>query len=230
MAPSRSSCVQYKETRVNIDWSKVQTVTVDVPSNYSTSTELVWSESNGHVEDPETVFARDNLASASSIHFRPLHRFPRAILWRVVDNGRALCLSPVDFSGPGAVAMGGKVQHVKIRFPAAIKDNSVGMADGGKGADELVVFVLLADKQVITLRLKPEFWSTTSSVRKRAPEWCRSYLPSSFTLNNPHFLTALDGQSCLVALQNGALVKLARTPGMVEGEEIEHGGKSQEWC
>lgn len=217
MAP-QPTCVQFKETRINFDWnSKGSIVNLEIPSAYSSSysDSQNWSSSE-RVEDAEASFARENLATSSSIFFRPLNRYPRVVLWRITDNGRALSLHPVDFSRPSNIRGGTVEQSIKINFPGPIKENSVGLADGGNAVDELVVYVLLADKQIYTLRIKPEFWRSPAA-RKRIPDWCRSYLPSSFTLNNPHFLAAVDGRSCLVALQNGGLVRLAKGVNQVDG-------------
>lgn len=90
------------------------------------------------------------------------------------------------------------------------------MADG-VDADETVVYVLLTDKTMYTLRLKPEFWRSEMA-RKRLPDWVRYYSPSTFTLNSPHHLLALDGESCVVSLQNGGLLRLSKNHQWVDGK------------
>src|SRR5436305_486645 len=108
----------YKETRVGIDWAR-PSVTFevrvpdaqkekDVDKSISMSMSMSMVVENGEapedeeiedaVPDDEYKFSHQNLATAASVHFRAVHRFPRMIHWRVVERGKVLVLMPMDVS------------------------------------------------------------------------------------------------------------------------------------
>ena len=107
MSPTRVAR-PYQETRLNLHPATSNTVVgiaLPVPRSLSLSSQTSPKRRKGEgLECPqdESSFARDHLASESSIHFRSIphtrsqSRIPRTILWRVLDDRTVLELQATD--------------------------------------------------------------------------------------------------------------------------------------
>lgn len=174
------------------------------------------SSRNSETQKPDTLFAHRYLASAASVYFRPVVRYPRCILWRVLEDSHVLSLSSVDFTKPHDTR-DEFATTFRFYFPDPINANCVGFTDA-PDRDELVVYVMTAGKIIYTLNLTADFFrgSVTKKTTKDS-DFCRTFSPSSFTLHSPHFLTPIDHESLLVSLQDGVLLKLEKSSALPEG-------------
>lgn len=222
----QSSCFLYKETRLNLDWDEAYGTAANIflpihhagPSKRSSThppTIIPVPDGNG----ADTLFQHQHLASAASVYYRPVERYPRCIMWRVTENAQVLSLASVDFTKPND-ARGEFGTTFRFYFPESIKANCVGFADA-PDRDELVVYVMTTGKVIYTLSLTADFLLRNSLKMKNVKDsdYCRTYSPSSFALHSPHFLIPIDHESLLVALQDGMLLKLEKSHMFPEGQK-----------
>lgn len=204
----------FKQTRVNLDWSeKKSPITVEVvlpehPGRARKSLSLWKKEKTAFSpDDYEEKFKLSQYAQDASIYYRLANRFPRCILWRVLNDWQTLSISSVDFTRNESQADFSRTYLFK--FPEAINEHgSVGFADA-PDHDELVVYVLTTGKVLYTLRLTSDLF--TKSPRELHPaDFCTTFVPSSFINSPPHLLRAVNDRSLVVALQDGSLMKLTR--------------------
>lgn len=211
----RSACHLFKQTRVNLDWTeKRPTTTIDVPlpghpGRSSRSLDLRKRAKHQEHPDTEEKFKFAHHASSASIYYRPAERFPRSILWRLVEDSHVLSISAVDFTKPESHAE--LETTFRFVFPEPIQPGTVGFADAPT-RDELVVYALTRDGVLYTLSLTPDFIQRNSFLKRGAQtsSFCTTYCPSAFTLHSPHFLLPINHESLLIPLQDGNILKLVR--------------------
>ncbi|KAL7273197.1 hypothetical protein RUND412_003954 [Rhizina undulata] len=220
----RAPCYLFKETRVNLDWGAAgTTINIVLPRHHSgrserSSVHKIKPQDNDDA-DPEAKFNRTYLASSASVYYRPVDRYPRCILWRVLEDEKVLSLTSVDFTKPND----GRPEFrttFRFYFPDKIKPNCIGFADA-PDHDELVVYLLTFNNILYTLSLTPDFLLRNSVTRKSSKDsdYCRTFSPSSFLLHTPHFLAPINHQSLLISLQDGSILKLEKSAGMREDPE-----------
>ncbi|KAH8148666.1 uncharacterized protein LAJ45_07377 [Morchella importuna] len=210
-------CFLYKETRINLDWDDAYRLTANIflpghhggPSKRSSqhSAELIKTPEG----KPDTLFSHRFLATAASVHYRPVERYPRCIMWRVLENAQVLSVTSVDFTKPNDIR-GEFATTFRFYFPEPIRQNCVGFTDN-PDRDELVIYALTTGNVIYTLNLSSEFLLKNLVVKKgsKDSDYCRTYSPNSFIIHSPHFLMAIDHQSLLVSLQDGTLLKLEKS-------------------
>jgi nuclear pore complex protein Nup160 len=212
----RLACHLFKQTRVNLDWAeKKSTSIIDVPLPHHAgriSKSLAFPKKSNRLEQPadtEEKFKLTHHASSASIHCRPVARFPRCILWRIVEDWHVLSLTAVDFTKPESSSE--LETTFRFVFPEPIQTGTVGFADA-PGRDELVVYALTQSGVLYTLNLTPDFLLRNSFLRRNSEssDYCTTFYPTAFSLHSPHFLLALDHESLIIPLQDGNILKLVR--------------------
>jgi nuclear pore complex protein Nup160 len=212
----RSACHLFKQTRVNLDWTDKRSDTaIDVhlpfhPGRSGRSLGII-RRRNKRQEPPDTEekFKLAHHARAASIYYRPVERFPRCILWRLVEDSRVLSVTAVDFTRPESQ---GEVETTfRFIFPEPIQPSTVGFADAPT-RDELVIYALTHDGILYTLNLSPDYLLRDAFLRRNVQpsDFCTTYYPSAFTLHSPHFLLPINHQSLVIPLQDGNVLKLDR--------------------
>lgn len=211
----KAPCFLFKQTRVNLDWSdKTPNHNTDValprhPSARPNRTLTLRNKKRSEPLDSEEKFKLAQHATHASVYYRPAARFPRCILWRIVEDWSVLTLSAVDFTKPDAQSELGRT--VRLVFPEQIQPGGVGFADAPHH-DELVVYALTQSGVLYTLRLSQEFFANVARGRgaPRPEEFCSLYLASSFQTSRPHLLMPINDESLVVSVRDGKIVKLQR--------------------
>ncbi|KAI5800092.1 nucleoporin Nup120/160-domain-containing protein [Geopyxis carbonaria] len=213
----------YKQTRVNIDWSEKKTSSIDIalpqhPGRVTKSLTLRAKSRQTVPLDSEEKFKYAQHADAASIYYRLNDRFPRCILWRVLEDWQILSLTSVDFTKPDSHPALDKT--FRFLFPEPIQPGTVGFADA-PGRDELVVYALTSGGVLYTLSLTPAFFqqNSTSKRRTRTNEFCKTFVPSTFTLNTPHALFAVNHESLAISLHDGNILRLDKDKSKPESLE-----------
>lgn len=209
------ACHLFKQTRINLDWAEKRSTTIiDVPLPHHagrSSRSLNIRKKTKRQEHPDTEekFKIAHHASTASIYYRPPDRFPRSILWRVVEDSYVLSVAAVDFTRPGS--HGELETTFRFYFPEPIQPGTVGFADA-PNRDELVIYALTRDGVLYTLDLTPDFLLRNSFLKRgsQSSDYCTTYCPSTFTLHSPHFLLPISNLSLIVPLQDGNILKLDR--------------------
>lgn len=159
----------------------------------------------------EDEFSRRFLTTQGSVYFRKRSVYPRAFLWRVVDDSKVLEIQCVDLTKNG-------IEHheynvtLRLDFREEILPSGVGLADL-EDHEALSVFVITASKQLHTLTLRPEFFRRTEAIDENISDWCKSCVPAPLTFSHPHRLHASSPLELFISLDNGSLLRLTRRSG-----------------
>ncbi|KAK9462754.1 nucleoporin Nup120/160-domain-containing protein [Lipomyces oligophaga] len=163
--------------------------------------------------DAEEKYVRRFVASQSSIHYSSrTGSFPRALLWRVLEDGHILDLSPVD-SVIEYDAYNGNVDlhQISLRFPSPIKPYCVVLSDWGTGGQAAVVVdVLTEDFVLYTLFFKISTFAS-EWIKKPLSDWCHVQESAHFNLRPPLQMKYLDSKSLVFGLLDGGLMRLNRS-------------------
>ncbi|KAI5302785.1 hypothetical protein KEM56_000357 [Ascosphaera pollenicola] len=205
----------YTETRVDVKSTTPGTV-VDIAASRGggarrwNSSSVNSSPGQQGLPRDEKSFAARYVASQSSLYFRDSQKFPRAFLWRVLNNDRVLEIRSVDVARS---SYGVKEADVVLRFyfTEAILPNGVTITDRND-SDSLSVFVLTGGReaQMYTLTLKPEFFQDATLVEEACDDISKSYKAPQFSVTQPHRIYAKNSQEVFVSLTNGTLLRLRR--------------------
>ena len=225
--PVPAACL-YQETRVNLDpASPDHLVDILLPAHGSSSFSSRASPKRRRVQtafdSDETVFAQHNLASESSVHYRPAAKaeaanpWPRSILWRVLRNGTLLELQGVDLYEQSS-ATKGELLALQFTFPNPIYPSCVGIAEihEDNASSGIVVFALTQQGELFELTLKneafvrPRFLETEGTGSTR---WCRTFAPSGLNFRSPHRLLPASDSELWISLTDGSLARLNRLKG-----------------
>jgi nuclear pore complex protein Nup160 len=205
----------YKDTQVDLrPYSPSTVVNIPIPTQASaaqTRARFAISSSTGLdqvVAKDEDEFARRYLVTQGSVYFRKRNVYPRAFLWRVVNENKVLEIQCVDLT------KGGTEHHeynvtMRLDFQEEILPSCVALADSEEH-EVLNVFVITASKELHTLALRPEFFRRTASIDENISDWCKSCLPAPLTFTFPHRLHASSPLELFISLDNGALLRLTR--------------------
>ncbi|KAL8998024.1 MAG: hypothetical protein Q9169_002864 [Polycauliona sp. 2 TL-2023] len=223
-----ASLYAFVETRIDVEaLEQTSVVHIQLPTNRTHRSQrriLPTTAGSATYKDEET-YSRSCLASASSIYFSELRKYPRSFLWRVLENNKVLQLRSIDLrksesSRAEATAI------LQIGFPSAIRKGGVALADDG--AEALSVFVLTKSNELFTLTIPIRAFCNPTVLEEDSTRWCTTYNPSSFTLSTPHRLVAASPGQLAMALADGKLLTLNRREGQDGSawQEISyHGGQ-----
>ncbi|KAL4952601.1 nucleoporin Nup120/160-domain-containing protein [Aspergillus filifer] len=204
----------YKDTQVDLrPYSQNTLVNIPIPTQTSSANKARFAISSFTGSDEpaakdEDEFARRYIATQGSVYFRKRNVYPRAFLWRVVNESKILEIQCVDLTKGGVESHEYNVT-LRLGFQEEILPSGVALADSEEH-EVLNVFVITASKELHTLALRPEFFRRTESIGENVSDWCKSYVPAPLTFSHPHRLHASSPVELFISLDNGALLRLTR--------------------
>ncbi|KAL2832135.1 nucleoporin Nup120/160-domain-containing protein [Aspergillus cavernicola] len=204
----------YKDTQVDLrPYSPSTVVNIPIPTQTSPQNRARFAISSLTGLDEITAkdeeeFANRYLATQGSVYFRKRNVYPRAFLWRVVNENKVLEIQCVDLTKGGFETHEYNVT-LRLNFQEEILPSGVALADLEEH-DVLNVFVITASKELHTLALRPEFFRRAASIDENISDWCKSCLPAPLTFTHPHRLHASSTLELFISLDNGALLRLTR--------------------
>lgn len=208
----------YKDTRVDLrPYSSTTVVNIPIPTSHESAqrrTRFSISASTNHeipIAKDEDEFSKLHLATQGSVYFRRRKLYPRAFLWRVVNDDRVLEIHCVDLTKGGIEH---HEYHNTLRFDFQEEILPCGIEFADLEEHELLnVFVITASKQLHTLTLRPQFFRRASAIDDNVSEWCKSMVPAPLAFSYPHRLHASSPLELFVSLDNGSLLRLTRRAG-----------------
>ncbi|KAL4809620.1 nucleoporin Nup120/160-domain-containing protein [Aspergillus unguis] len=204
----------YKDTQVDLRPYSPRTVAnIPIPTQTSSQNRARFTISSlagadELVAKDEDEFARRYVATQGSVYFRKRNVYPRAFLWRVVNESKVLEIQCVDLTKGGIEHFEYNVT-LRLDFQEEILPSGVTLADSEEH-DVLNVFVITASKELHTLTLRPEYFRKAESIDEKVSDWCKSYIPAPLTFSHPHRLYASSPLELFISLDNGALLRLTR--------------------
>lgn len=214
---STSTLALFKETRIDLDPSLPgSTVSIQIPA-HGQSHRSSWltqprrPEANLGAPEDEDAFARRHLATSGSVYFRQNRNYPRSFLWRVLDDHKILELRSTDLT---------KSEHdrheaaliLRLAFAHPIRHGGVVLSDR-EDHDALSVFVLTKRNELYTLTLRPDAFCRTEATEGSIQDWCKSFVPASFSISKPQRLLACGPNELWISLHDGRLLRLTRNAG-----------------
>ena len=159
----------------------------------------------------EDAFAKQYLASQSSIYFRKRKTYPRSFFWRVIEDSTCLELRAVDLTKSSQDHHESNVT-IRLEFENAIVPHGVALADV-EGHESLSVFVLLRSKQLYTFTMRPEYFRKLELIDENINDWCKTCSPAPLGFSFPHRLYAASPYELFISLDSGSLLSLTRKVG-----------------
>ncbi|KAL4976785.1 nucleoporin Nup120/160-domain-containing protein [Aspergillus desertorum] len=204
----------YKDTQVDLrPYSPSTVVNIPIPTHTGSQNRARFAISSltdlvEPIARDEDEFARRYIATQGSVYFRRRNVYPRAFLWRVVNESKILEIQCVD------LIKGGIESHeynitLRLDFQEEILPSGVALADS-EDHDVLNVFVITASKELHTLALRPEFFKKPVSIDENISDWCKTYIPAPLAFSHPHRLHASSPLELFISLDSGALLRLTR--------------------
>lgn len=204
----------YKDTQVDLrPYSPSTIVNIPIPTQTGSQNRARFTISSltdlvEPIAKDEDEFARRYIATQGSVYFRKRNVYPRAFLWRVVNESKVLEIQCVDLT------KGGIENHeynitLRLDFQDKILPSGVALADL-EDHDVLNLFVITASKELHTLALRPEFFRKPVSIDQNISDWCKSYIPAPLAFSHPHRLHASSPLELFISLDSGALLRLTR--------------------
>ncbi|KXJ92469.1 nucleoporin Nup120/160-domain-containing protein [Microdochium bolleyi] len=139
-----------------------------------------------------------------------LKKYPRSLLWRVLDNDTVLSIRPADVVKPNSAQPANLV--LNFHFQHSIRPSCVAFHDSPDQADAVHVFVLDTANQLYNVVLKAEMFRKRSAAESAVGEQsCRVHVPNA--LNNfkhPYRLIAVSNDQLITTLADGGLIRLDR--------------------
>ncbi|KAJ9311282.1 hypothetical protein DTO271D3_8437 [Paecilomyces variotii] len=207
----------YKETKVDLrPVSPSTVVNIQIPTQDGAQRRARFSitpfdAQEEPISKDEEEFAKRYLATQGSIYFRQRKAYPRAFVWRVVDDNRVLEIQSADLTRSAHEHHEANVT-LRLDFQEAIIPSGVALADP-EDHEVVNVFVLTVSKQLHTLTLRPEFFRRTSSIDENVSDWCKTSTPAPLAFSYPHRLHASSPYELFISLDSGALLRLTRRAG-----------------
>lgn len=207
----------YKETKVDLrPVSPSTVVNIQIPTQDGAQRRARFSitpfdAQEEPISKDEEEFAKRYLATQGSIYFRQRKAYPRAFVWRVVDDNRVLEIQSADLTRSAHEHHEANVT-LRLDFQEAIIPSGVALADP-EDHEVVNVFVLTVSKQLHTLTLRPEFFRRTSSIDENVSDWCKTSIPAPLAFSYPHRLHASSPYELFISLDSGALLRLTRRAG-----------------
>ncbi|KAK9374390.1 nucleoporin Nup120/160-domain-containing protein [Lipomyces chichibuensis] len=215
----RHASKSLKESSIRVDSTSLQYPTTELTapdpesngfSSYSRSPRRHHQYADAAV-DAEEEYSKKYIASQSSVFHRSSTKaFPRALLWRVLDNRHILDLAPCDLTIPDEISPASiELHRVRIRFSSPIKPSCVTFNEG-YGDDLITIDVLTESLTLYTFAFNSRTFTAEWS-RRPLTEWCHVQESAHFNLRPPHYMIALPQGSLVFALTDGGLMKLDRS-------------------
>ncbi|KAL5045771.1 hypothetical protein BDW71DRAFT_183334 [Aspergillus fruticulosus] len=204
----------YKDTQVDLrPYSPSTIVNIPIPTQAGSQNRARFTISSltdlvEPIARDEDEFTRRYIATQGSVYFRKRNVYPRAFLWRVVNESKVLEIQCVDLTKGGIETHEYNIT-LRLRFQEDILPSGVALADL-EDHDVLNVFVITASKELHTLTLRPEFFRKPASIDENISDWCKTYVPAPLAFSHPHRLHASSPLELFISLDSGALLRLTR--------------------
>ena len=211
-APRTSLCL-HKEIRIDLDGrSEASIIQIQIPS---TSTFSRTSRNPRRVlrqhptSKDEATFQQSHVASSSSLFSRSSDRFPRLLLWRLLDDDKVLDIRSIDLTSKD----GGDEPSfvIQLHFPVPLRREAVTLVEGT--SEIIEVHALTKGNEIYTVSLRPSFFYYEKATELNAERWAKAYKPASFTMCTAHRLLAADSKQIIISLSDGRLMRLTRKEG-----------------
>jgi nuclear pore complex protein Nup160 len=156
----------------------------------------------------EPTYATRFLASQGSIYFRRAKTYPRTFIWRLLEGNNTLELRCADLARSEHEV---DEAYLTIRFEAQdlILPGGVALSDVEE-QDVLYIFLITSNKELQTLAVPLDFFRKAEASHVDRRSWCKTFVPSSFTIDTPHRLHAHTPFELFVSLDSGRLQRLTR--------------------
>jgi DNA repair protein RAD51/nuclear pore complex protein Nup160 len=209
----------YTETRLNLDRAHAaSTVLLELPASSSLPSRTpprrhVLLQDGGRLSRTadESSFARAHLAGDGGVFFRRADRYPRSLLWRLLDGRALLEIQSVDL----AQDVGERDEAsltVQLRLPAAARPHAVAFADPDD-FDALAVFVVTVAGELYSVLLHRDMFVHLKASEAPPPDWCAVFAPPALRIKEPFKLMAHSASQLFVSLSDGGILKLDRKAG-----------------
>jgi nuclear pore complex protein Nup160 len=156
----------------------------------------------------EATYIKQSLASEGSIYFRQAKAYPRTFIWRVLEGNKILELRCADLAR-SEHEVDEALLTVRFEVQDLIIPEGVALSDA-EGEDALHVFIVTYRKELQTLAVPLDFFRNAVDEKGDIRRWCKTFAPSSFTIDNPHRLYAHTPFELFVSLDSGRLQRLTR--------------------
>lgn len=215
MVNPRGTCL-YTEARLNLEPAHPgSTISITIPApSTSTFGSRTHSKRTVVTEDyagkDEDAFAKRHLASDGSLYFKRKEDYPRAFLWRLLDNRKTLELQSVDLDQDSRNNFEANLTLL-FHFPSPIRPFSIAFAQPDE-KDALTIFVITTTKDLYSLHLHRDFFAKPTVSEQDVKDWCKRSTINQFALRTPYRLWAVNDKELLVSLDNGGILHLQRDP------------------
>ena len=219
-----AACV-YQETRLNLDAATSHsTVDILLPAHNATAFASRLSPKRRRLNNStftydEETFQKIQLASESSIYFRPVSQnakksnAPRAILWRILEERTTLELQAVDLWQDDESRE--PELTLRITFPGTIRPHGIVMAEGdNEDSPAAVAFVLTTSGDLYTLDLRREIFIRSDIAVDGPKSWCDRSSGGTLSSRGAFKLLAKSANELWASLGDGSLVRLDRKQGL----------------
>ena len=159
----------------------------------------------------ESTFNEQYLSRSSSIFFGRSARYPRSILWRLLQGQRVLELRSVDFSKSDQVSREA-IYTLHLHFPSSIKHGGLALADT-EDPQTINVYALTKSNELYTCGIRRDAFCDVAALEDDVGKWCKIYKPASFSMSAPHSLTIGSTTELLISLVDGRMLRLTRQKG-----------------
>ena len=159
----------------------------------------------------EATYVNQFLASQGSIYFRCAKTYPRTFIWRVLKGNKTLELRCADTARSEHES---KEAFLIIRFEIqdVIVPGGIALSDT-EDQDVLHIFIITSKKELHTLAVSLDLFKGAQDSNIESRRWCKTFVPSSFTIDTPHRLHAHTPFELFVSLDSGRLQRLTRKAG-----------------
>lgn len=201
----------FTEARLNIEATSHESVLHIHAGKTAVSNELRSQPQKSSIGyQDEHDFAKHHLASESSIFFRQSRRSPRNILWRVLDERRAVHIESVDLLQDSRNRTDSLLSFV-VTFADPIRLGGLAFVDG-QDRDAVHCFALTTSNQLISVTLRKELLNARIplSADFDASGCIDQFGLSSFSFRHPYKLFALTPTDLLISLHDGGLLRLEK--------------------
>lgn len=216
LVPVTSLCL-FKETRVGNEAGAGSIIQFDVPSTSVATSFSRNSRQRRRVQKKRPIikaeedFGKRLLASSSSIYFGTTKKYPRSIVWRILEGGKVLELRSADLSKSDREIKEATC-ILQLIFQSAIRNGGVALIDA-EDHDFLSLFVLTRGSELYTFTIRRDCFCFTEASEEDINKWCKIFKPSSFSINTPYRLVAVTSLRIVVSLSDGRLLHLTRGSG-----------------
>lgn len=146
--------------------------------------------------------------SGSSHDNHQTKKYPRSLLWRVVEDDTVLSIRSADVVKPNSAQPASLV--LNLEFPHAVRPACIAFHDSPEH-DAVHIFALDTANQLYNIVLRAESFRKRFIAEGAVGEWCRVHVPNA--LNNfkqPYRLIAVSNDQLITTLADGGLIRLDR--------------------